>query len=108
MGKMLPAEQIRIVHRWSGLVLFFCIGIKLISGLTLSGKIAGIEELTANWMHFSKWVDVPLVLAFSIHAAYGILKIWMGRGIENKDRALRITNSFAGIFFLIIIYFVFK
>jgi succinate dehydrogenase/fumarate reductase cytochrome b subunit len=100
MNKLKPAEWIQLFHRWSGLCLILLIGIKLLSGFVLSGKIQLLNEKSASWMHFSKWVDLPLLFFFLFHAAYGVLKIAMSKGIQNKDRALILTNVIAGVLFL--------
>ena len=104
---MKPMEWIRHVHRATGLLLILFVGVKLVSGFALSGGVKGLDGATASWFHFSRWVDVPLVFLFLMHAAYGVLKIRLSRGIRRPGLALILTNTVAGLLFLLTLAFVF-
>ena len=104
---MKPVEWIRHVHRTTGLFLILFVAAKLVSGFALSGGLKGLDGATASWFHFSRWVDVPLVLLFLLHAAYGVLKIGLSKGIRRPTLALIVTNTVAGILFLLALAFVF-
>jgi hypothetical protein len=107
MKETTPAVVIRMFHRWSGLLLILLVGDKLISGLRLSGAIHFPGESAANWMHFSHWVDVPLIFLFIFHSTYGILKMLMSRGVQKKVRAFVIANAVALVLFAVCVRFVF-
>jgi hypothetical protein len=94
MKETTPVQIIRPVHRWSGLLLILLVGMKMVSGLRLTGAAPFPGEAAARWMHFSRWVDVPLVLLFSVHAAYGVLRLRMAV-LRNKVRAFTIASAAA-------------
>ena len=107
MKETTPLVLIRHFHRWSGLALILLVASKLISGFRLSGAIGLPREAMANWMHFSNWVNAPLVFFFLFHAAYGVLKVLMSRGVQKKVRAFAIANTIAFLIFLTYIVFVY-
>ena len=94
MKETTPVQIIRPVHRWSGLLLILFVGIKMLSGLRLAGAVSFPGEAAARWMHFSRWVDVPFLLLFTVHAAYGILRLRMA-AIRNKVRAFLVASAAA-------------
>jgi hypothetical protein len=106
MKETTPAVLIRRFHRWSGLALILLVASKLISGYRLTGAIGLPKEATANWMHFSEWVNAPLVFFFLFHASYGVLKVLMSRGVQKKVRAFLIANMVAFLIFASYIIFV--
>ncbi|MDM7925199.1 MAG: hypothetical protein QUS35_04185 [bacterium] len=85
---------VRHVHRWSGLLLILFAGVKMVSGLRLAGAAPFPGEAAARWMHFSRWVDVPFFLLFSVHAAYGLLRMRMA-SVRNKVRAFAAASAAA-------------
>jgi succinate dehydrogenase/fumarate reductase cytochrome b subunit len=89
-----PVQIIRHVHRWSGLLLILFVGMKMLSGLRLAGTVSFPGEAVARWMHFSRWVDVPFFLLFTVHAAYGILRIRMA-AVRSKVRAFAVASAAA-------------
>jgi hypothetical protein len=91
MKETTPVQIIRPVHRWSGLLLILLAGMKMVSGFRLAGAAPFPSEAAARWMHFSRWVDVPFLLLFTVHAAYGVLRIRMA-GLRNKVRAFAIAS----------------
>jgi succinate dehydrogenase/fumarate reductase cytochrome b subunit len=105
MAKMIPAEWIRLFHRWSGLALILFVGLKIVTGFTSTGAFRLFSEETAIRLHAALWTDIPLVLLFVFHSSYGILKMAMARGIRNKPRALALTNIAAGLISAVVLYF---
>jgi succinate dehydrogenase/fumarate reductase cytochrome b subunit len=106
MKESTPAVLIRHFHRWSGFALILLVAAKLISGFRLAGAIGFPGEAAANRMHFARWVDVPLVFFFVFHAAYGILKAIMARGIQKKVRAFTAATAAALLIFAAYLLFV--
>jgi succinate dehydrogenase/fumarate reductase cytochrome b subunit len=100
------AAIIRAVHKWTGLTLILLVGAKLISGFAMAGAIEFVGDRAASLFHFSKWVDVPLVVAFSFHALYGVLRAFWTK-IRKKDLAFVIASILAvilSIWGVVIIY----
>ncbi|NQT25437.1 hypothetical protein HQ585_08780 [candidate division KSB1 bacterium] len=87
---------IRTVHKWTGLSLILLIGAKLLSGFAMAGAIEFVGDRAAAMLHFSKWVDAPLIAAFSFHALYGILRAFWTK-IKHKDITFIITSIIAVI-----------
>lgn len=85
------AGFIRAIHKWTGLLLIFLVGAKLVSGYAMAGAIAFVGDRAAGMLHFSKWVDVPLFVAFSFHALYGVLRALWSK-IGNKDLAFILAS----------------
>jgi succinate dehydrogenase/fumarate reductase cytochrome b subunit len=98
-------SAIRFLQRSSGLCLFLILVLKFISGFSITGSLNLFSTDRAVSIHLAKWVDVPLILFIMIHAANGILKIRLGKGIKHKPRALLIANGIALILFLIAVLF---
>jgi succinate dehydrogenase/fumarate reductase cytochrome b subunit len=107
MKEATPAVLIRNFHRWSGLALILLVADKLVSGFRMSGAIDFPGEAIANRMHFSPWIDVLLVFFFIFHAAYGVLKMLMSRGVRKKARAFVTVNAVAFLLFACYIVFVY-
>jgi succinate dehydrogenase/fumarate reductase cytochrome b subunit len=107
MKETTPAIVIRHFHRWSGLLLILLVSTKLLSGFRLVGAIPFPGETAANRLHFSPWVDIPLVFCFVFHSTYGILKVLMARGLQKKVRAFVIANAVALAIFASCVLFVF-
>ena len=100
-------SAIRFLHRSSGLCLFPVLVLKIVSGFSITGSLNWFSTSRAVSIHLAEWIDVPLVLFIAIHAANGILKIRLGKGITHKTRALLIANGVALILFLVTVLFVF-
>lgn len=89
---------VRHIHRWSGLLLILFAGMKMVSGLRLAGAAPFPGEAAAQWMHFSRWVDVPFLLLFTVHASYGLLRMRMA-SVRNKVRAFTAASASALVVF---------
>jgi hypothetical protein len=94
-----PAVIIRPAHQWTGILLIFFIGAKLLSGLNLSGAMGILDARTAAWLHFSKWIDIPLLFLFCFHAAYGLLRLFISK-VQKKWLAFFIASGVALVLFL--------
>jgi hypothetical protein len=106
MRETTPVQIIRHVHRWSGVALILLVGMKMLSGFRLAGLSPFPGEAAARWMHFSRWVDVPLLLLFSVHASYGVLRIRMSR-IRRKVPAFMVASAVALAVFLFFVRYLF-
>ena len=87
--------MIRFFHRWTGLLLIVFVGLKIISGYAIVGNLAILNPETGYHIHYALWIDIPLMLIFIFHAAYGILKINIPKNNEKKRKAFIITNCLA-------------
>lgn len=104
---MKQAQLIRVFHRWSGLFLIVFLGLKILSGYTMGGHNAPISAEAAYKIHFSPWVDIPLLFLAVFHASYGILKIMLAGKIKNKDRTFVMTNVLAFLVLFVAILFIY-
>ena len=96
-----PIMIIRPAHQWTGILLIFFIGVKLLSGLNLAGAMEILNARTASWLHFSKWIDTPLIFLFCFHASYGVLRIFISK-IHKKWLAFSIASGIALILFAVV------
>jgi hypothetical protein len=74
-----PNQIVRILHRWSGMLLIVVILIKILSGWSAVGYPGKVPAQ----FHVTFWVDVPLLFLFILHALYGIFKI-IQAPVKNK------------------------
>jgi len=95
----MPSAIIRPAHQWTGILLIFFIGVKMLSGLNFTGAIDIFDVRTASWFHFSKWIDIPLLFLFCFHAAYGLLRLFIGK-VQKKWLAFFIASGIALALFL--------
>ncbi|MBN1895315.1 hypothetical protein JW906_12510 [bacterium] len=79
MARLNQVVFIRVFHRWSGIILILLVGAKILSGFSLAGSVSLFSERLASQLHFSRWVDIPLLFGFLFHAVYGIVKIASAR-----------------------------
>jgi succinate dehydrogenase/fumarate reductase cytochrome b subunit len=98
---------IRFFHRLSGLFLFVFVGIKLISGYSITGHMTLINQTFGYRIHYASWIDIPLVCLFIFHTAYGFLKIGMPKRNEWKEMAFILTNCAAIVVCVLFIVFVY-
>lgn len=104
---MKSARFIRAFHRWSGMLLIGFVALKILTGYTISGQIAPFSTEAGYRIHFSPWVDVPLLVLFVLHASYGVLKILLARNVKNRTGAFVWTNVLAGLIIALAILAVF-
>ena len=103
---MTPSIFIKKVHQYSGLALIFLIFSKILSGFILTGQIE-LSTDAAYLFHFAKWIDIPLIILFTIHSVYGIIKIFTKPRDRNKPRVFWIINSAAIAIILLALYVIY-
>jgi len=101
------AAFVRSFHKYSGLLLILLVSLKLFSGFESYQKFGLLPGVQALRWHTRVWIDLPLTLLFLFHASYGILKIFILRGIANRPRAFALANLLPGLLFLLILIFMY-
>ena len=101
------ATVIRIFHRWSGIALIVFLALKMLSGYSMTGQMGVFVQEVGYRIHFSAWVDAPLLFLFTFHALYGILKILLSAGLKNKKGAFLIVNVMGAVLFVLSILFIY-
>lgn len=91
--------------RFSGPVLLILVGVKILSGYALIGKIGGITWLAD--LHQNRAFDIFLLFLFIFHACYGLRLFLIDLGMMKKEKSLFwiFTIISAGLFVLSYIYF---
>jgi succinate dehydrogenase/fumarate reductase cytochrome b subunit len=92
--------------RFSGPLLFILVGLKILSGYALTGKIQGVAWLTN--LHLSKSLDFSLIFLFIFHALYGLRLFLIDLGMIKQENLLfwAFTLVSAGLFaFSYIVFF---
>jgi succinate dehydrogenase/fumarate reductase cytochrome b subunit len=91
--------------RFSGPLLLILVGIKIISGYSLVGKVKGISWL-AN-LHMNQTLDILLLFIFIFHALYGLRLFLIDLGMVEQEKLLFwfFTMISAGLFIFSYIYF---
>jgi succinate dehydrogenase/fumarate reductase cytochrome b subunit len=92
--------------RFSGPLLLILVGIKILSGYSLVGRIQGISWL-AN-LHLNKTLDILLLFIFIFHALYGLRLFLIDLGMVKQEKFLfwALTTVSAGLFiFSYVIFF---
>jgi len=91
--------------RFSGPLLFILVGLKILSGYGLTGKIQGVSWLID--LHLSKSLDFSLIFLFIFHAFYGLRLFLIDLGMMKQENLLfwGFTVVSAGLFAFSYIYF---
>ena len=91
--------------RFSGPVLFILVGLKILSGYSLIGKIGVISWLSG--LHDNRALDLSLLVLFIFHALYGLRLFLIDLGMMNRERLLFwiFTIVSAGLLIFFLIYF---
>jgi len=91
--------------RVSGPVLFILVGLKILSGYSLIGKIGAISWLSE--LHDNRALDLSLLAFFIYHALYGLRLFLIDLGMINRERLLFwiFTILSAGLLIFSLIYF---
>jgi succinate dehydrogenase/fumarate reductase cytochrome b subunit len=81
------------------------VGIKILSGYSLVGKIQGISWLTN--LHLNKTLDLLLLFVFIFHALYGLRLFLIDLGMVKQEKVLFWTFTIisAGLFVFSYVYF---
>jgi succinate dehydrogenase/fumarate reductase cytochrome b subunit len=91
--------------RFSGPLLLILVGVKIMSGYALVGKIAGVSWLSN--LHQNRAFDIVLLFLFIFHAFYGLRLFLIDLGMIKYEQGLFwiFTIFSAGLFVLSYIYF---
>ena len=91
--------------RFSGPVLFILVGLKILSGYALTGKIGGILWLSG--LHDNRALDLSILVLFTFHALYGLRLFLIDLGMINRERLLFWISTIlsAGLLAFSLIYF---
>jgi succinate dehydrogenase/fumarate reductase cytochrome b subunit len=88
--------------RFSGPLLLLLVGLKILSGYALVGKIEGGSWLSA--LHQNKTFDFILLFLFIFHALYGIRLFLIDLGMVKKEKLLFWTFTVISILTFVLSY----
>ncbi len=91
--------------RFSGPVLFILVGLKVLSGYSMVGRISGASWLSR--LHESRALDIPLIILFVFHALYGLRLFLIDLGMLKCERLLFWAATIVSAVLLIFSYFYF-
>ncbi len=103
---MRPSIFIKQFHRYSGLVLILLVGLKIFSGYILTQQIE-MDGKVGVLLHFAKWIDIPLIILFTVHSVYGVIKFFITPQERNKPHIFWSINGVAIAIILIAFYFIY-
>jgi succinate dehydrogenase/fumarate reductase cytochrome b subunit len=91
--------------RFSGPLLLILVGLKILSGYSLVGKMDGISWISG--LHQNRALDVLLLFVFIFHALYGLRLFLIDLGMVKKEKLLfwAFTIVSAGLFVFSYFYF---
>ncbi len=91
--------------RFSGPLLFILVGLKILSGYALVGRISGPSWLSG--FHQNRALDLLLLFLFIFHALYGLRLFLIDLGMVTQERILFwfFTAVSIGLFGLSYLYF---
>jgi succinate dehydrogenase/fumarate reductase cytochrome b subunit len=72
--------------RFSGPLLLILVGLKIVSGYALVGRIAGVSWLSG--LHQNRAFDIFLLLLFIFHAFYGLRLFLIDLGMFKQEKLL--------------------
>jgi succinate dehydrogenase/fumarate reductase cytochrome b subunit len=81
--------------RFSGPLLLILVGLKILSGYALVGKIEGNSFLST--LHQNRILDILLLVVFILHALYGLRLFLIDLGMMRHERLLFWTFSIISI-----------
>jgi succinate dehydrogenase/fumarate reductase cytochrome b subunit len=88
--------------RFSGPLLLILVGLKIVSGYALVGRIAGVSWLSN--LHQNRAFDILLLFLFIFHAFYGLRLFLIDLGMMKQERLLFWTFSIISIVTLALCY----
>jgi succinate dehydrogenase/fumarate reductase cytochrome b subunit len=91
--------------RFSGPVLLVLVGLKILSGYALVGKISEVHWL-AN-LHENRSLDLLLLLVFIFHSLYGLRLFLIDLGMKQERLlfwAFTVTGSVLWVFSYLLLY----
>ena len=91
--------------RFSGPLLLIVVGLKILSGFALIGKVKGAPWLSD--LHLNSILDITLLFLFMFHAFYGLRLFLIDLGMVKKEGLLFWAFSIisAGLFVFSYFYF---
>jgi succinate dehydrogenase/fumarate reductase cytochrome b subunit len=91
--------------RFSGPVLLILVGLKILSGYAMVGKIEGASWLST--LHTNRTFDFILLFLFVFHAFYGLRLFLIDLGMMKQEKPLfwMFTIISAGLFVFSYFYF---
>ena len=93
------------IVRFSGPLLLILVGLKILSGYSLVGRIQGVSWLSN--LHINRTLDLLLLFVFIFHALYGLRLFLIDFGMVKKEKVLFWASTIisAGLFVFSYIYF---
>jgi succinate dehydrogenase/fumarate reductase cytochrome b subunit len=91
--------------RFSGPVLLILLGLKILSGYALVGRIGVVSWLSG--LHENRALDFILLFLLVFHAFYGLRLFLIDLGVKKREKALfwAFTIVSLGLFMLSYLYF---
>lgn len=91
--------------RFSGPLLIILVGLKILSGYSLVGRIQGASWLST--LHINKTLDLLLLFVFIFHALYGLRLFLIDLGMVKEEKILFWASTIisAGLFVFSYVYF---
>ena len=92
------------IIRFSGPLLLILVGLKILSGYALVGRVAGVSWLSN--LHQNRAFDILLLFLFIFHAFYGLRLFLIDLGMMKKEKSLFWISTIisGGLFVLSYIY----
>ena len=81
--------------RFSGPLLLILVGLKILSGYSLMGKITRVSWLPA--LHENRTLDFLLLFLFTFHAFYGLRLFLIDLGMMKKEKILFWISTLVGV-----------
>ena len=91
--------------RFSGPLLLVLVGLKILSGYALIGKLDGDSWLSR--LHQNQTLDLVLLFVFIFHACYGLRLFLIDLGMIKQEKILFLLFNILGFGLFAISYFYF-
>jgi len=91
--------------RFSGPLLLILVGLKILSGYALVGRLAGGSWLSN--LHQNRAFDILLLFLFIFHAFYGLRLFLIDLGMMKRERLLFWGFSVISVALFVFLYFYF-
>jgi succinate dehydrogenase/fumarate reductase cytochrome b subunit len=88
--------------RFSGPLLLLLVGLKILSGFALVGRLNGIPWLSG--LHQNRTLDILLLFLFVFHALYGLRLFLIDLGMVKREKVLFWTFTVLSIMTFIFSY----
>ncbi len=91
--------------RFTGPLLLLLVGLKILSGFALVGRMNGIPWISG--LHQNRTLDLLLLFGFIFHAFYGLRLFLIDLGMVKQEKLLfwTFTTISAGLFVFSYLYF---